>query len=178
MNPTILMINGKYFNFTDPDSAEYDIYVIAHALSNVCRFAGHTVDYYSVAQHSVLVSRIVPPEYALMGLLHDAPEAFIHDITKPLKIILSDYQAIEKRVEKSVFKHFHLPPKLHPEIKKADLIALQTERRDLMPAAPSKEWERLKGVEPWPEIINPWAPRSAQGEFMLRYKELTATPRA
>ncbi len=172
MNPTILMYNGNYFDFRDPDAAVYDINVIAHALGNCSRFCGHTKDFYSVAQHSVLVSTIVPKQYAMQGLLHDAPEAFIHDMTKPLKNILPDYQDLEKRVERAVFAHFDLPPVLHSSIKVADRILLATERRDLMPPHEGTEWEHLNGIQPMHTPIYPLEPRMARFLFKSRYEQI------
>lgn len=172
MNPTILMSNGNYFDFRNPEAAEYDIHVVAHALGNCCRFAGHTKDFYSVAQHSVLVSTIVPREYAIQGLLHDAHEAFIHDLTKPLKMTLPDYQELENRIERAVFKKFGLPPILHSSIKEADRVALVTERRDLMPGHDGSEWVHLSGVEPMHKTIYPLDPRMARFDFIDRYNQI------
>lgn len=171
MTPDILTAAGRYFNFAEPESCDLDIEEIAHALSNLCRFTGHVRSFYSVAQHSVLVSRIVPPEDALAGLLHDAPEAFIGDVSKPLKEMLGDYKRIEERVESAVFARFGLAPKLPASVKRADLIALITERRDLMPWHPSA-WECAAGLDPLPEAIQPVCPVQARAMFLDRFIEL------
>ena len=173
MTPEILLRSGRYFNIAQPNPDDINIEDIAHALSRICRFTGHivTLENYSVAQHSVLVSYIVPPQFALQGLMHDAPEAYIGDISAPLKQLLPDYQAIERRVEQAVFEKFCLPLKLDATVKHADLVMLSTEKRDLMPPT----------TEPWPcelthpamsERISPLAPRQAELVFLARFSLL------
>jgi 5'-deoxynucleotidase YfbR-like HD superfamily hydrolase len=169
MRPDICTVNGKYFDFMSPETSEFDIHVIAHGLSNICRFAGHTKSFYSVAQHSVLVSLLVPQELALHGLLHDAAEAFIGDVARPLKNLLPDYREIEKRVEKAVFARFGLDAEVPESVKRADLILLATERRDLM-TEHDDEWMVIKDVSPFPDTIMPQQPEIAYAMFIHRYR--------
>lgn len=172
MTPTILTAEGTYFDFTDPAGSQFGIQSIAHALSHICRYTGHCREFYSVAQHSVLVSRAVPPEHALAGLLHDAAEAFIGDVAKPLKRLLPDYQALEASIEAAVFARFGLAPDLPHCVKLADLQLLITEKRDLMPACRNDEWH-IQGVEPLKSRIFPMPPTIARQAFLDRYWEIT-----
>lgn len=174
MYPSIQMVSGAYFDFSNPESYEPDIDDIAWALALQVRFTGHCAAFYSVAQHSVAVSRLVPEEYALQGLLHDAAEAFIGDMASPLKQYLPAYKELEGIIEDAVRPKLGIPQKLHPSIKEADLVMLATEQRDLMPNPGKKGWELLEGVEPLPERIIPKYWSWAYKEFIDRHKELTS----
>lgn len=172
MQPEILTASGQYFNLINPASNQFDIEEIAHALSHLCRFTGHTRMFYSVAQHSVMVSHLVPPEHALAGLLHDATEAYLGDVAAPLKQMLSDYKALEKQLEKALYKHFHLPAVLPDEVKLADRKALAAEARDLMPPLGSV-WHIIEGLNV--DDIDPieaWPPIKAKNIFLERYNSL------
>lgn len=172
--PEILLSSGNYFNLLAPDESEFTILDIAHALSNLCRFNGHTREFYSVAQHSVLVSQILPVDDQLPGLLHDAAEALVGDMVRPFKNILPDYRAIEKSVEAAVLKRFGISS-IPASVTHADLILLATERRDLLPQD-DRQWGLLDGITPLDARIEPWTPIRAEFEFLNRYSFLTGIP--
>lgn len=169
--PDILTSTGNYFNFVETEGNAVLIDDIANGLAFCCRFAGQTRKFYSVAQHAVMVSRIVPPEHALAGLMHDAAEAYLGDVTRPLKELLPDYRVIEKQVEADIFAKLGIPYPLPACIKKADLVMLATEQRDLMPAH-DDEWASIADVEPLAETIVPLPPEVARTVFLGRFAEL------
>lgn len=172
MRPDILLRSGNYFNFLTPELSKFDITDIAHGLSNVCRFGGQSKEFYSVAQHSVLASYLVPDCDKYDALMHDAAEAMIGDIPKPLKELLPDYQLIEKRVENAISSRFKVSNPLPLSVKRADLIMLATEQRDLMPHH-DDEWALIREITPTESIIKPVLPIIAYKMFLDRFHELT-----
>jgi hypothetical protein len=173
----ILTKSGQYFDFVHPERYRIEITDIAHALSNVCRFAGQCKQFYSVAQHSVYVSRIVPEEDAFAGLMHDCAEAFIGDVSRPLKLMLADYRVIEKRVEAALFAGLGLPSKLPASVKLADRQMLASEQMALLPPH-DDQWAVLEGIAPAIGIIvSPLSPDEAYAAFMDRYYELKPVQR-
>jgi 5'-deoxynucleotidase YfbR-like HD superfamily hydrolase len=97
-NNWIQTFTGRQFWPLDPRPEDIELLDIAHALANKCRYTGHTRSFYSVAQHSVLVSEIVPAADAHWGLLHDASEAYLPDVARPVKRELAGFQEIENRL--------------------------------------------------------------------------------
>lgn len=169
VTPSIMTCGGGLFWFEAPDEYHYHPTVLAKALSKICRYGGHCSEFYSVAQHSVHVSMLVPPEMALHALLHDAAEAFLGDIPTPLKNLLPQYKELEKRVEAAIFRQFKLPATLPPEIKWADLVALQAEKVMLMP---QDQWAVLDGVPVTRMPCGPLAPEAAEHRFLRRFVEI------
>jgi len=171
VGPTILLASGENFDYLAPDSCTFDIRDIAHGLSHICRFAGHCRTFYSVAQHSVYVSQIVPPEHAFAGLMHDAAEAFVGDVAKPLKDLLPEYRVIEDRVEAALLTHFGLSKPLHPCVKEADIVMLATEQLALMQNR--DDWQYTRGRKPADLTIEPMVPEVARQFFLDRFAALT-----
>ncbi len=164
-------LSGQHFRFIDTDPATINIEDIAAALSNICRFTGHLQDFYSVAQHSVHVSYLVPHEYALEALLHDAAEAYCNDISTPIKALIPEYRAIEERVDAVIRSKFCLPPAMSSPVKYADLIMLGTERRDF-DMDDGTPWPVLEGIPCADFIVSPLLPRQARVLFLNRYNQL------
>lgn len=170
--------SGRQFFTLDPTPDAICIEDIAHALSHVCRYGGHSLRFYSVAQHSVMVSELVSPALALHGLLHDAAEAYCGDVIRPIKRLISGYDAIEHGIATAICDRFRierfdrLPVGARAEIKHADNVALVTERRDLVAphAWPWKVDER--GFEPHPQRIEPLDPEVARALFLERFEAL------
>lgn len=174
--PWFQTYTGRKFNPKTATAASICIEDIAHALSNYCRFGGHCKHFYSVAQHCCLCHDHVIDlnVIRLQTLLHDATESYMGDVVKPLKLMLPDYRRIEKRLERVIMQAFNLPLTLLPQVKHVDLVALATERRDLLKEGP--EWTQLIGVKPWTERIVPWAPAVAKEQFLGRFYALSFVP--
>lgn len=174
---SILTYTGQYVSLTDPRPETISIIDIAHALSQLARFGGHTRGFYSVAQHCVLVSHLMPSKYRLQGLLHDAAEAYFGDMVQPLKYLTCNaaYRDHESLMQARIYDRFglgmHQDDECREGIREADLIMLATERRDLM-APEATKWPILEGIEPRVSTIRPLLPMAAESAFLKRFKEL------
>lgn len=162
--------SGEIFYIFEPDIEKINIQDIAHALSMICRFNGHVKKFYSVAQHSVLVSHICSPKYALEGLMHDATESYCGDMIRPLKCFFPDFKKHELIIEQAIWKKFNLikSKKMYDEVKRADDIALVTEARDLLPNAINLKLDH-KALD---KKIIPLSPGVAKKKFLQRFEEL------
>lgn len=165
--PTILLQSGSYFDMLDPEGSAFTIEDIAHGLSNTCRFAGQCRQFYSVAEHSVHVSNTAGG-WAFAGLMHDAAEAFIGDVTRPLKSLLPEYKRIETTIERAIFARFNLPDRVPSAVKNADIRVFAAERRQVMPLD-DDDWG-LAVFDPAPVTIEYLSPPHAFDAFMRRYE--------
>lgn len=169
----IVTFTGHRIDLSDPDRwlNAWDEVDIAHALSHLCRFGGHVRGFLSVAQHSLNVARRCAPEYRLYALLHDAAEAYILDIPRPLKSSLvfrsaqgdKTYRKLEDEILQAILWHFGLTMPIPNAVKRADDQEAQlecyhyaTQNRDILPA----------GYVPDREESELWAPDRAKREFL------------
>lgn len=165
---------GGRFYPLEPRKSDVDIMDIAFALGNIARYNGHC-KFYSVAEHSVLVSRIVPPEHAFQGLMHDAHEAYIGDITRPMQLCLKDLGAdagleyIERNVCQAIADQFRIAPAIPEWVKRADVAMLALEKKRLWPR--SDAWI-LPYDPPSNVLIECLPPMHATLLFLRRYCEL------
>lgn len=164
--------SGQWFDLLKPEEYNFNIEEIAYALSNLCRYTGHSNKFYSVAEHSVLVSRLVPDHLALCGLLHDAGEAYIGDVASPLKALLPEYQKIEDRLEAAIANHFDLPFPFPKEIKEADKRMYWQERQSIADnGLRDGLWHQDLRATRKEEAVG-MAPHMARRFFLSRYNEI------
>lgn len=166
--------SGNRFYPLRPHIDQVAIEDIAHGLAYQCRFNGQTKTFYSIAQHSLIVASLVPPPLRLAALLHDAAEAYLGDMVKPLKVLLPEFAALEDKVTAIIAATYGIDFSDYAPIKRADLVALATEKRDLMPHS-TERWAYLDGIAPLPGIIVAMDPGEAKQCFLQRYHELKGT---
>ena len=169
----IQTFTGRYIDPVNPKPDDISITDIAHALSNCCRFAGHTKDFYPVAQHSVLVSLHCDQKDAMHGLLHDASEAYLTDLPKPVKHnstgTLDFFRALENKLSAVIWKKYGLATIEPTSVREADRRVLATEIRDLTHFKRSIDPNEN---DPYEFEIIPLDPIDAKYYFLARYKEL------
>lgn len=132
--------SGRYVDLIDPQPSDINIEDIAHALAKICRFGGHIHEFYSVAEHSIHCARVADEVFGydcdtqLQCLLHDAAEAYLGDVCRPLKAHLGNaYRAIEQRFEYVIGQAFACQIGTHVDrVRHIDNAMLFAERRNLM----------------------------------------------
>lgn len=167
----IQTFSGKKFFPLEPKIEDICIEDIAHSLANQCRFVGHCKEFYSVAQHSVLMADIYfpfDPSLAIYALLHDASEAYLSDIPRPLKHLsaFNFYKEAEKRLEALIYERFRLSTVEPPQLKTADKEILCEEAgKFMLPLHPDFEDRKSRGLL---SKVRGWLPNDAK-YFYLRY---------
>lgn len=163
--PSITTRSGRQVSLLNPQPGQIDIGDIAQGLAYQCRFNGQTSRFYSIAQHSLMVASILPDHLKLAGLLHDSAEAYVGDVVQPLKLLLPEYQAIEHRFARAIGIRLGVNLEHDEEVKQADLVALATEKRDLLPRERC-QWEVLEGIKPINRLTLPMNPEQAMESFL------------
>lgn len=170
-NDWMQTFTGKAFYPLNVVKEDIDIKDIAHSLSMQCRYNGHVNRFYSVAEHCVLMSYSVPEEDALWALLHDATEAYVGDLIRPVKKHLPEFIRVEDRIMAAIADVFGLSSHEMPEsVKEADNRIIENERRALLKQEPlpwTVHGDPLPGV-----IIECWYPQEAEDQYLNRFYEL------
>lgn len=157
---------GRQFWPMDPRPHEVFIEDIAHSLSMMCRYAGHCERFYSVAEHSVLLARHVSRQNKLAALLHDASEAYLVDVPRPVKPFLAGYREAESLVMDAVCARFGLPIDFPQEVHDADKAILTDEMRQNMKSA-AVTWE--SETAPLGIDLEYWTPEEAEIQFLTMF---------
>lgn len=171
----IQTFSGREFWPLNPEPEDIYIEDIAHALSLQCRFGGHSKKHYSIAQHSVLVSRYSNKEDALSGLAHDFSEAYIADICSPVKrhLDFQFYRDAEYKLMHAISRRFGLPQQQPESVTLADELVLAAEVRDLMtPILPFPHWKCRKLDVTFIPKIDPWPPEESEKRLLEEFYKL------
>ena len=171
-----MFLGGKYFPL-NPRPSEVQIEDIAQSLGQQCRYNGMCQFFYSVAEHSILISRMAESagmdiDRQLWGLLHDGSEAYVGDVVRPIRPYMGRHLEIEERSQKAIAQRFQLSWPIPVEIKQLDNLILVAEREQVMLKTP---WDWNIPDLPAPDIqIQGLMPNIAPGAFMMRWRELDA----
>ena len=164
---------GKFVNVFDLKESDISLIDIAHSLSNICRFCGHVSQFLSVAEHSVRVSRACSEENKLKGLLHDASEAYLMDIPRPLKHLpeFKFYRLLEEEIQNKIFVAFGLSEGIPKEVHEWDNILLEIEQCSFM----GKQDTSLMKEKPISLLTRTWSPAEAKAKFLNTYLQITTS---
>lgn len=168
---TIKVAWGHYVDLSNPDPATIDLRSIAAALSKICRFGGHCPRFYSVAEHCVHATRLARSERlsveALIAvLLHDAAEAYIGDMVKPLKVSIPQFADVERRIEAAIERRFNVDfAKWATVIKRFDRAMLKAEKTIMWPDD-AETWAGFSEIEDRYVSLWYWDPTTAENQFL------------
>lgn len=173
--------SGMKFWPLDPRPEEIVLEDIAHSLAYQTRFTGHLKCFYSIAEHSILVSLLCDPKNSMKGLLHDAGEAYLKDIPRPLKALpqFDLYNQLEDRMHGVILQRFNLDgPMMTDDIVKADALMLSAEALWLFKNPPIDDWhlkvyqneDTLYVIR---SLLRCWSPEEAKEKFIQRFNELS-----
>jgi uncharacterized protein len=187
MSSFIATASGGLFDPLAPTTDMVALYDIAAHLSKMARWTGATKgdDIYPVAQHSVLVSHLCHPDFALEGLHHDSSEAYLVDVARPLKYtpgFMEVYKHYEAQLTDVIYRALGIPftGTMHPSVKEADDRMLATEARDIMPPMDAY-WAKV-GIDLTRaydfRIDSIWTPKQAREAFLERHYFLVAREKA
>jgi len=173
----ITLMSGARFDYHNPSVGSVELNDLIQPLSNICRFAGQLPYFYSVAQHLVNTSLIVPPEFAFEALMHDTAEAFTNDVPTPLKVQVPMFKEIEVKVESDMARRFGFAYPFSKEVMLADRQMLGLEMYLIRGQDPG-DHAILDGIEfaHLAELVDltSWSPRLAKRNWLARYEDLTS----
>lgn len=173
LDGVVCTFSGAPFDVRAPYESRILIEDIAHALSQTSRFGGHTLRYYSVAQHSVVVCDLCSNTAGLQGLLHDAAEAYLVDLPTPIKNLCPEYAVWEKNILGAIGKTFGANLQdIHPLVKLADQIAFSWEVKSLISPNVSTWWQGIQAPRGYipKDILESWTPKVAEETFLNRFR--------
>ncbi len=173
----VTTISGRIFHLDQIDPEEISIGDVAHGLANTCRWGGHVEEFYSVAQHSVIMSRVATAKFALVALMHDASEAYIGDIVRPLKRLLPQYTELEEKVMFALSVKFGFEWPMPDEIKALDNAMIAWEHKNLRGQQDPTVWDPKLSEEFKIPQHAPWSPEFSRKQFLKRFAELAEARR-
>lgn len=175
---SILTSTGVWFDTLNPKTESINIVDIANSLSKLCRFGGHCKDFYSVAEHSIHVSRLAHQlsggdiNATRWGLLHDASEAYVVDIPKPIKLKLPQYVEIEEAIQVCVADRFKLSRSIPDSTHVADRELLALELRAYMPPQPDNLLPKVRDSSLMDWLGHTLPPSDAMEAFLVEARLL------
>lgn len=171
---------GRLLTPLDPDPADMSVQDIAHALAMKCRYSGHSRNFYSVAEHSVLMAEWFEKQdcafRALYALLHDANEAYLPDVPSPVKQALPWWAEIEGRMDKAVMRFFNCyllrDRAIMSDVKRADTRIKLAEAESLLVSGGMSFGAWAQDFTPLPVQVRCWTPARAKQAWLDAYDRL------